>query len=69
MALIGFLLVTAIIPSKNDMYLITSVYVGEKLIKNEKVNEILDKSYLVLIGKLDEMIDEKTKPSKIKIKE
>lgn len=46
----------AMIPNKNDMYLIASVHVGEKLIKSEKVNELLDKSYTVLVGKLDNII-------------
>lgn len=58
----------SMIPSKNDMYLIASVHVGENIIKSEKVNELLDKSYMVLIGKLDDMIDKK-KPVKTKEKE
>lgn len=56
----------AVLPSKTDMYVMSGLVVGEKLLTSEKGNIILDKSYTLLLTKLDESIEDsksKDKPN------
>lgn len=47
-----------ILPSKTDMYIMTGLVVGEKVLTSEKGNELLDKSYLLLVSKIEKTIEE-----------
>lgn len=58
--IIPSVIVLALVPTKTDMYIMTGLVVGEKIIQTEKGNEILDKSYELLTSKIDEVIKENT---------
>ena len=48
-------------PSKTDMYIMTGLVVGEKVLTSEKGNELLDKSYLLLVSKIEKSIEDTNK--------
>lgn len=56
-------LITAL-PSKTDMYIMTGLVVGEKVLTSEKGNELLDKSYLLLVSKIEKTIEETSEGDK-----
>ena len=58
------IIISSIIPSKTDMYIMTGLVVGEKLLTSEKGNELLDKSYLLLVSKIEKSINETTEGGK-----
>ena len=45
------------IPSKGTLYTIAGVYAGQQIIESEKVNSLLDKTYILIEQKLDEVIE------------
>ena len=45
------------IPSKSTLYTIAGVYAGQQIIESEKVNSLLDKTYILIERKLDEVIE------------
>lgn len=49
--------VILLIPSKGTLYTIAGVYTGQQIIESEKVNSLLDKSYILIERKLDEVIE------------
>lgn len=57
---VSIILIT-IIPSKNEMYVIVGLYVGEQIINSDKGSVILDKSYEAILSELDTMIEKNTK--------
>lgn len=50
-----------LLPSKTDMYIMTGLVVGEKVLTSEKGNELLDKSYLLLVSKIEKSIEDTNK--------
>lgn len=48
-----------VIPSKTDMYIILGLSVAEKVIDSDKGNELFDKSYQLVVDKIDDAIKEK----------
>ena len=46
-----------LIPSKGTLYTIAGVYAGQQIIESEKVNSLLDKTYILIEQKLDEVIE------------
>ena len=50
-------IVILFIPSKNTLYTIAGVYAGQQIIESEKVNSLLDKTYILIEQKLDEVIE------------
>lgn len=58
---IPIILIDALIPSKNDMYIMVGLYVGEKMVTSESGNQIINKSYEAIISKLDNVIEESAK--------
>lgn len=63
--LIVSIIINVIVPSKTDMYIMTGLVVGEKVITSEKGNELLDKSYLYVVNKIDDAIVESTKVDEV----
>lgn len=55
-----------VIPDKTDMYIILGLSVAETVITSDKGNELFDKSYQLVIDKIDEAIEEKSEKSKEK---
>jgi hypothetical protein len=51
-------LVFVVIPSKSTMYSMTGLVVGEKIMNSERGNEVLDKSYNILINNLDKALED-----------
>lgn len=47
-----------LLPTKTDMYIMTGLVVGEKVLTSEKGNELLDKSYLLLVSKIEKSIED-----------
>ena len=45
------------------MYIMTGLVVGEKVLTSEKGNELLDKSYLLLVSKIEKSIEDTNKES------
>lgn len=62
--IIPSIVLLTIVPSKTDMYIMTGLVVGEKVITSEKGNELLDKSYLLLVSKIEKTIEETTERDK-----
>ena len=56
-------LISIVIPSKTDMYIMTGLVVGEKVLTSDKGNELLDKSYLLLVSKIEKSIEDTNKVS------
>ena len=54
-ALVGTVIL--LIPSKGTLYTIAGVYAGQQIINSEKVNSLLDKTYILIERKLDEVIE------------
>lgn len=61
--IIPSVILITILPSKTDMYIMTGLVVGEKVITSEKGNELLDKSYLLLVSKIEKSIEDTNKES------
>lgn len=57
---ISILLIIAI-PNKQDMYIILGLSVAETVITSDKGNELFDKSYQLVVDKIDEAIADKDK--------
>ena len=55
-----------VIPDKTDMYIILGLSVAETVITSDKGNELFDKSYQLVVDKIDEAIEEKSEKSKEK---
>ena len=51
---IPMIVVLILIPSKQDMYIISGLVIGERIVQSDKGNEILNKSYDLIIQKLEE---------------
>ena len=57
---LSILLIIAI-PDKQDMYIILGLSVAETVITSDKGNELFDKSYQLVVDKIDEAIADKDK--------
>ena len=53
-ALVGTVIL--LIPSKTTLYVMAGVYAGQQVMESEKVNSLLDKTYILIEQKLDEVI-------------
>ena len=49
--------VILLIPSKTTLYTMAGVYAGQQIIESEKVNSLLDKTYILIEQKLNEVIE------------
>ena len=58
LVLLPCITIMTLLPSKKDMYIMTGLVVGEKVLTSEKGNELLDKSYLLLVSKIEESIED-----------
>lgn len=53
--------ICVLIPSQTFLYALAGLKAGDEIVKHEKVNSLLEKSYKVLDKKLDEILESNTK--------
>ncbi|QGH73800.1 hypothetical protein [Vibrio phage vB_VhaM_VH-8] len=61
LVLLPCITIMTLLPSKKDMYIMTGLVVGENVLTSEKGNELLDKSYLLLVSKIEKSIEDTNK--------
>lgn len=65
-ALVFLLLTNVLIPQKQTLILISSMYIGENVITEVSKSPLYDKAYKLAEAKLDELLDSSTNKPKIK---
>lgn len=55
------IIIVFLIPNKNEMYIMTGLVMGERIVKSDKGNELLDKSYSMLLHKIEQASIEEVK--------
>lgn len=55
------IIIVFLVPNKNEMYIMTGLVIGERIVKSDKGNELLDKSYTMLLHKIEQASIEEVK--------